>query len=404
MNHKKRPKVLMITPYLPYPPYSGGQTRSYHLLKHLSKSCDITLFNFVLPDQEEKYTKHLEKFCRKVITVKRGETWTAKKIFFTGFSPYPFLVSNYFSPVLKKKITKELESDNYDLIHVECFYLMPNIPKANIPTLLVDQTIEFAVYQHFVETMDKKYTLIKPMLLIDVLKLKFWEKFFWKKAHRLIAVSEEDRALMEKISQRKTEIVANGVDENLFKDKAVKKYSRPTILFGVANFKWMQNKEGVINLLKFVWPKVKKEVPNAQLRIAGRYSKDLIKACGLVGKNDKDIIIGEVKSPEQIYRKSWVLVAPMKSGGGSRTKFFEAMACGLPIATTKEGIEGIDATNNKEVIIARDFDHLVKLTIKILKNKQLREKIGQGGKKLVKERYSWKESANQLLKIYQDVC
>jgi len=151
----------MITPYLPYPPYSGGQTRSYHLLKHLSKECDITLFNFVLPDQEEKYTKHLQEYCQKVITVKRGETWTLKKILFTGFSLYPFLVSNYFSSILKKKITKELKLDHYDLIHVECFYLMPNIPKADIPILLVDQTIEFAVYQHFVQTMDKKYILIK---------------------------------------------------------------------------------------------------------------------------------------------------------------------------------------------------------------------------------------------------
>jgi len=404
MNNKKRPKVLMITPYLPYPPYSGGQTRSYHLLKHLSKECDITLFNFVLPDQEEKYTKHLQEYCQKVITVKRGETWTLKKILFTGFSLYPFLVSNYFSSILKKKITKELKLDHYDLIHVECFYLMPNIPKADIPILLVDQTIEFAVYQHFVQTMDKKYILIKPMLLLDVLKLKFWEKIFWKKAHRLIAVSEEDKILMEKISKREVKIVANGVDENLFKDRVMEKYLKPTVLFGVANFKWMQNKEGVINLLKFVWPKIKKQIPDAQLQIAGRYSKNLIEASGLVGKNDKDIIIGEVKSPEEVYRKSWVLVAPMKSGGGSRTKFFEAMACGLPIATTKEGIEGIDAINNKEVLVARDFNHLANLTVKALKNKQLREKIGQGGKKLVKERYSWRESASQLLKIYQDVC
>ncbi|MFH1706045.1 MAG: glycosyltransferase family 4 protein [Patescibacteria group bacterium] len=400
----KRPKVLMVTPYLPYPPYSGGQTRSYHLLKHLSKKCEITLFNFVLPDQEEKYTNHLKKYCRKVITIERGKTWSLKKVLLTGLGPYPFLVINYYSSLLKKKIASEMESEKYDLVHVECFYLMPNIPKIGIPVLLVDQTIEFAVYQHFVETLSNKFRLIKPLLLIDVLKLKFWERFFWKRANRLIAVSKNDKVLMEKMSGRKADIVANGVDETLFTPKRVFKYRKPTILFGVANFKWMQNKEGVVNLIRFIWPKIKKRIPQAQLVIAGRHSKEFIESTGLVKNNDRSVIVGEVNRPSDIYRKSWVLVAPMKSGGGSRTKFFEAMACGLPIITTNQGIEGIEAKEGQEVLVGNTFEELTKLTVKILKNKQLREKIGQSGKKLVEKRYSWKESASQLLKIYQDTC
>lgn len=396
-------KILMVTPYLPYPPYSGGQTRSFNLLKHLSKKCQITLFCFVLPDQDIKHLKHLKKYCHKIVTIERGKTWDFKKILFTGFSPYPFLVANYFSPQMKKLIKEELSKEKYDLVHVECFYLMPNIPKTKSPVLLLDQTIEFAVYQHFVETLSGKMSFFKPLFWIDVLKLKFWETFFWKEAPCLMAVSKNDQLLMEKISDRKVEIVPNGVDAALLEKKRVAKYSKPTVLFGVANFKWMQNKEGVVNLLKFVWPEIKRRVTNAKLFIVGRHSISFIASTGLVNPKNKDITVKEVKSPEDVYRKSWVLVAPMKSGGGSRTKFFEAMACGLPIITTEEGIEGIDAIDGEEVLVAKDFDQLADLTAKAIKNQKLRNKIGDGGRNLVGKKYSWRESASQLLKIYQRV-
>lgn len=391
----------MITPYIPYPPYSGGQTRSYFLLKHLSKYCDITLFNFQLPDQDKTGIKHLKELCSKVITIPRGKTWQLKKVLTAGFSLYPFLVVNYLSNNLKQKIKQELDSQDYDLVHVECFYLMPNIPKTDIPVLLVDQTIEFAVYQHYVQTLPAKSFLIKPLLWLDVLKIKYWEKHFWQKADQLVAVSEDDQELMERVSGRKTKVVRNGVNENLIIDQ--KKYhpKKPTVFFGVANFKWMQNKEGARNLLKDVWPKIKQRVPEAKLVIAGRHSKEFVKSANLLPKDSSDLEIGPVEDPAKAYQQASVLVAPIKSGGGSRTKFFEAMACRLPIATTKQGMEGIEAVNNKHAVIASDFDDLVDKTVELLNNPEKLKQIGKQGQQLVKEKYSWQQSAQELLKLYK---
>lgn len=392
----------MITPYLPLPGYSGGQTRSYSLLKHLSKKCQVTLISFILPGQDPESIKHLKKYCRKIITVKRGKTWTIKKILLTGSSFYPFLVVNYFSSKLKGLLKEELKTKTYDLVHVECFYLMPNIPKTKTPVLLVDQTIEFAVYQHFVEALPGPLKLLKSLLWFDVLKLKLWETKFWKKADCLVAVSKEDQKIMKKLSKKEAEIVPNGVDGILTKAKKVKKYPRPTILYGVANFKWMQNKEGAINLLRFVWPKIKKNVPRARLLIVGRHSVPFISSLKWWRKTN-DVIVKDIKDSEKVYRQSWVLVAPIKSGGGSRTKFFEAMACGLPIVTTPEGAEGIEAKPNQGLIVADNFNGLIAETVKLIKRPKFREKIGQEGRKLVKLKYSWQKSAKKLLKIYQEI-
>ncbi|HJY98778.1 MAG TPA: hypothetical protein VJ227_03620, partial [Patescibacteria group bacterium] len=86
-------KILMLTPYLPFPLMSGGQTRSYNLIKNLSKKHEITLFSLIKDDRERENIKELEKFCKKVKVFNRpAKPWTLSNIVRTGLSSYPFLV------------------------------------------------------------------------------------------------------------------------------------------------------------------------------------------------------------------------------------------------------------------------------------------------------------------------
>jgi len=397
-----KPRILMITPYLPCHSQAGGQTRSFYLIKHLSKNNLITLVCFT---RDKTGLNELKKYCQKVIIVKRGKTWDLKKIIRTGFSLYPFLVSNYLNKNLQKKIKQELNDNKYDLIHSECFYLMPNIPKTKIPTILVDQTIEYAVYQHFVESLSGINSLLKPLLWIDVLKLKFWETYYWKNTHTIAAVSKEDQQLMAKLSGRNDiKLVNNGVSESYFDyKKRIRKTKYPSILFGVSNMKWMQNKEAAQLLLDEIWPKIKKQLPQTKLFIIGRHAPQ-----AFANYKNKNIIIkeadenGKKHDPQFYYQQSWILLAPIKSGGGSRTKFFEAMASKLPIITTKHGMEGISAQNNIHAIVCQ-YDKLTQESIKLLKNKKRRQKIGSFAHDLTKKEYSWAKSANQLNQIYKQI-
>src|SRR3989344_6374716 len=84
-------KILMLTPYLPYPPSSGGQIRSFNLIRELSKKHEITLCSLIKYEEEKKYVKKLQQYCDKVYIFKRAEKpWTLKNILKTGFSKYPF--------------------------------------------------------------------------------------------------------------------------------------------------------------------------------------------------------------------------------------------------------------------------------------------------------------------------
>jgi hypothetical protein len=160
-------KILMLTPYLPFPLTSGGQTRSYNLIKHLSTKHEITLFSLIKDDSEKKYIPELTKFCKKVVVFKRSKTpWTLRNILLTGFGPFPFLVIRNLARDEKKAIELELSQNKYDIIHAETFYVMPHIPETSTPVLLVEQTIEYLVYKHYVE--DQAPFLSKIPFWIDV--------------------------------------------------------------------------------------------------------------------------------------------------------------------------------------------------------------------------------------------
>ena len=86
-------KILMLTPYLPYPLLSGGQIRTYNLLKKLAHLHQVTLFALIKEDSERQYISELEKYCKKVKVFKRSrQPFTWRNIIKTAFSTYPFLV------------------------------------------------------------------------------------------------------------------------------------------------------------------------------------------------------------------------------------------------------------------------------------------------------------------------
>src|SRR3989304_9407390 len=304
-------KILMITPYLPYPLVSGGQIRTYNLLKNLAPKHQITLASFIREDAERKYLNELMPFLRKISIFKRRKAWSPVNIILAGITPFPFLVSIYFDISVRSKIKRELESENYDLIHAETFYVMPNIPQTKIPIFLVEQVIEYLVYQRFVEGLPFWALPIKPFLFLDVLKIKWWEKYYWKKAKRLAAMSDDDRAFIQNHSPLTVDVIANGVDIDYFAMTKKLNPQNPTVLF-VGQFKWLPNRDATKFLVEEIWPKIKTVIKDAHLWIVGRNPpKDILKFAA------EDIRVdGAVEDIRVAYAKADVLLAPIRNGRG----------------------------------------------------------------------------------------
>ncbi len=387
----------MLTPYLPYPLLSGGQIRTYNLLKNLAKHHEITLFSFIRNENERQHKDELLKYCTRVEMFKRRPAWSLVNIFLAGMTPFPFLVSIYYSRTLQRAIEQELRKNQYHVIHSETFYVMPNIPKTSVPILLVEQTIEFLVYKHFVETV---FILLRPLLSLDVAKIRFWETFYWKRAQRVVAMSASDEIVMKKeVPDLKVDIIPNGVDTDEFlKLNKQSSQQHKTILF-VGNFKWLQNREAALILINEIWPKIKERLPNAKLWIVGRYPPNEI-----MNKIQKDITIStDIDDIKEVYTASDILLAPIFGPGGTRYKILEAMASGIPVITTSCGIEGLAARNGKDVVIRDRVQDLASATIEVLQNIKLYNTLAQNGKKLIRDNYSWKQISQRLNLLYKDV-
>jgi len=382
-------KILMLVPFLPNTSRSGGQTRWFNILKYLSQDHEITLFSLIKDDSERKFIPELEKYCRKVSVFRRPKSpWTVRNLLLTAFSPYPLLVIRNFSFEERRAIRRELEKEKYDLIHAETFYVMPHLPRKTIPSIMVEQTIEYQVYKHYVDNEVPFW--LRAIFMVDVWKLRHWEIFFWKRADRLVAVSDDDREMMEKlIPGVETDVIPNGVDAGYYAAKRVKKKEPPRLLYGVTNFEWLQNVEAVALLIKEVWPEVHRQVPEARLWIVGRMIPDEIKR--LARKRNDVEITESIKDARDAYGAATLMVTPIRGAGGTRLKVLEAMAAGLPIVSTKVGVAGLGLTEGKHALVSDEMEGLAEQAVELLRDKAKARRVGEAGKKFVRENFDWKE-------------
>ncbi len=390
----------MFTPYLPYPDSSGGQIRTQNLLKQLRKKHDITLFSLIKYKKEEEYIPILEKnFCKKVRVFYRPEKpWMIKSILRTGFSISPFLVVRNFSQQAKNAVEEELKSGDYDLIHAETFYAMPHIPKTNLPVVLVDQTIEYKVYDHYVRHTAPFF--LSPLLSIDVSKLKYWERYYWRQATKVIAVSEKDRQEMLDVEPNlDVDIVPNGVNLDLFKKKTSWTSKNPVVMF-MGNFNWLQNTEAAMLLIDQIFPIIKAEIPSAKLHVVGQHQPE-----SLLRKASQDILLSNLAEDDidgivSANYEASVSANPLFGPGGTRLKVLAAMASKLPIVSSGVGITGLGVKSGREVIIKDDPVAMAKEIITLLKNPDQAQKLATNAYNFVVGNYDYAVIAEKLSQIY----
>jgi glycosyltransferase involved in cell wall biosynthesis len=278
---------------------------------------------------------------------------------------------------------------------------MPSIPKTNLPVILVDQTIEYLVYQHY--TNETAAWFLRPLLQIDVQKMKHSERFYWRQADQVVAVSDADKKEMQKVEPGlDVKIVPNGVNLDFFRKKTSWNKKVQSILF-ISNFKWLQNVEAARILIQQVFPLVKEVLPMVQLWIVGQHIP-----ADIVALNNKQIIVKSIPEDDtETLIKSWhdasVFASTIKGPGGTRLKNLGAMASQLPIVSTKVGVEGLKVKNGEHVLIGDTPTEIANLIIKVIKSPKLAEKLSKTARRHVEDHFDYKSITEKLDSIYQSV-
>ena len=393
-------KILMVSSYLPYPLHSGGNIRLYNILKKLNKKHNVTLVCEKRPYQTEKDIAEVKKICSKLITVFRKKQWSLSNILLSAVSPNSFLVTGHTLIPMREKIEGLLAKEKFDLIHAETFYITHNIPESLLPLVVAEHNIEYMVYQRFSRSASP---LLKPLLYIDISKIKKNEEDTWKRANAVITVSKDDGEIVKQLNKN-VYVIPNGVNINKFKIQNSKfKIDREekTVLF-IGNFKWVQNRDAAGFILKEVWPilksKFKSEKLKIRLWIVGKNIPDYFKKY-----NSEDIVFDE-NAPDDtslIFQKSDILLAPIRVGGGTSYKILEAMASGVAVVTTTLGASGLGAKNRKDLIVADREEDIAKEVLGLIENGDFFSKITKAARIFVEKNYDWDNIVKKLEKVYE---
>jgi polysaccharide biosynthesis protein PslH len=389
-------KILFVSALLPYPLYSGGQIRIYNLLKNVSAKHEITLLSFIRNVRERQYYKNLE-FVPRLETVYRGKRLRLRYLAGAFFGRYPLLLASYDNKQMRDLIIREIRREKYDLIHIEPFYVYPSLPVTGLPLVVAEHNVEFEVYEKYARNV--RIPLAQPILNFEAQRIKFWETKVLRKADRIIAVSDGDKAKLAEISGSKNiTVVENGIDPEFFAF-AEKTFSGKTKRFlFVGNFLWLPNLDLLDRLVKQIWPGIKAKLPDATLTIVGHNIPRQVQHQDLRSGIE---FKGDVPDIRTEYAKADIMLAPVTIAGGSKYKILEAMAAGLAVITTKAGIDGLAVKPDQHLALSSGISDYADISADVYKNPGRWRTICRSARQFVEAKYGWAGIAPKLIQVWE---
>jgi glycosyltransferase involved in cell wall biosynthesis len=214
-----------------------------------------------------------------------------------------------------------------------------------------------------------------------------------------LAVSEVDRALLAALApSARIAAIPTGVDTSYFRPEGWAE--SPADLVFTGSMDWYPNEDGILHFAKAILPAVLREVPEASLTVVGRKPSARLRA-GLAGLPVH--VTGRVEDVRPYVSKASVYVVPLRAGGGTRLKIFEALAMGKAVVSTTVGAEGLPLVPGEHFLGADDPDLFARAVVSLVRDPARRRALGAAGRRLVEQRYSWPQVAREFEKHFTDV-
>jgi len=266
-------KILIISPFFPYPPDSGGAIRIYNLIKHLSASHEITLLSYINPDQLQ-FQKDLSPYCRMVnlpLPEKSRSPLFHARYLFSGL-PYSLV---YIDNRFKEKLI-DISQDKWDIIQFEF------LPLAHYVDCL-PKSSQKVVVEHYIalESRKRLMKLWRPSFkklyyFLELGKIRTYEQGIFDKFDLCLVTSKDhEQKLRDWKIHSKISVNHNGVDTTYFTplngDALNKSVDKPLTLVYMGAFHLEPaNIDGLTYLLEDILPLIEKEVPDIHLEIIGK--------------------------------------------------------------------------------------------------------------------------------------
>ncbi len=379
-----------------WPPNTGGRLRSYHILSELSRRHRVIVATtHGAQDDPEGLAAALPQ-CDRVISVphaasKPGDARFTAALLRSWLSPRPVHFWRWRVPALRRRVEDMLSRGAVDLCVGDFLNAMPNIPTARpTPIVFFAHNVEHVIWKRMGRIERRPWW--RAALAMEWRKIRRWEGRTCAQASLTIAVSELDRDLLAALAPgARVGAVPTGVDPEYFAPNGVREV--PTHLVFTGSMDWYPNEDAMLHFIEAILPSIRREMPAVSLTVAGRNPTPRLRAAAASAAVR---VTGTVDDIRPFVGEAAVYVVPLRVGGGTRLKLFEALAMGKAVVSTAVGAEGLPLTSGAHFIQADAPADFARAVLSLLRDPGQRKMLGAAGRRLVEERYSWPVVARQF--------
>ena len=396
-------KILWVKAGGLVPPDTGGKIRSYHILRELAREHSITFFSFYGTHPNDSHSQ-LEKIFERVVTIPLDlpEPKSFRELCEYGlrlFTREPYNISKYCKPNVRHALQQLLKQETFDVIVCDFVIAAGAIPwEFPTPKILFTHNVESVIWQRHYQVAQNP--LWKALSWREWRTMQSAERKYLGEADHVLTVSEDDRQFFAQfVDPAKLSVIPTGADTAFFSPTAEPERANSLVFTG--SMDWLPNEDGVIYFIKEILPLIRQEVPELSFTVVGRNPSQRLQH--LAAGTANVYLTGWVEDIRPFLSQAAVCVVPLRIGGGTRLKIFEAMSMGKAIVSTTIGAEGLPVRPGEHLVIADEPAQFAKSTVGLLRDAARRRSMGLTARHLVVQNYSWTMVAKQFADILADV-
>ncbi len=403
-----RPRLLFLCQTLPSPPDGGVWIRTYHVLRLLARTFDVTVLCFERAGSAGRTSSvatgraGLRRFGpADVFPLPQGHSrlrflWDHARSVLTGRVYTRYL---YDSPAFRRRLRDVLDAVQPHLVHADSLDLAQYFPACrDLPIVCVHHDVESTLLARKagVETVGWKraYLQHQSRLMAHV------ERRWLPRVALNVAVSEQDRESLLRIApDARVTVVANGVDVEEFTpadDDAV-----VAGLAYVGGTSPAPNRDALHYFCDRILPYLGRADRNMPVRWIGRASPDEQRH---YRERHGVELTGYVDDARPLMRAAACHIAPLRAGGGTRLKILNAWAMGKAVVSTSVGCEGLDAVDGHNILIRDDPRECARAIQDVLGDANLRGHLGRRARATAERIYSWDVVGEGMKASYLRAC
>lgn len=392
---ERRLKLAFVSPVFLFPADAGGKIRTGNILRGLKESgrFDITLLSPATAQQQRDWQQELDRLCHAFTAWAPNPArprWQRAPDLLSGL---PINVAADRTPAAMAAVQQRLAAEPFDVVVFDFVHAAVLRP-ADLggATVCFTHNVEAEIFERHAKAA--RSAPLRWLWSSQAAKMRRFEREALARFTRVVTVSERDARMFERNDGLKTaRAIPTGVDLDFFSWQAPAMNS-PTVVF-TGSMDWEANVDGIRFYIEDVWPLVRARVPEAQLRVVGKNPPASLVQRQVPGVH----FTGFVDDVRTHVRDAQAFVIPLRVGGGTRIKAFEAMAMGLPVVSTAIGMEGLEVEDGVHFLRADGAQALAEATLRLLADDALRLRLSQAARALVEARFGHRVAADVFGRI-----